>query len=116
MTAKVSTMKAWQYSSTHGGIENNLKLSSSAPLPKRKDSQSQHVVQILSTCINPVDYKAAEAIPSFLLKKPATPGLDFVGRIVEPASGSDLFKEQLVFGTTDGLVAGGGEFPAYEPC
>ena len=100
MTSKSlpSVMRSWQYNSTSGGLENNLKLNSSAPLPTPKNDQ--HLVRILATALNPVDVKPAEnaIISRLLITKPATPGIDFVGRIVKPAAGSSLKPNQLVFG------------------
>lgn len=53
-----TTMKAWQYGTIHNGIENSIKINSSAAVPTPK--ADQHLVQILATAINPVDYKPAE--------------------------------------------------------
>ncbi|EON64844.1 hypothetical protein W97_04078 [Coniosporium apollinis CBS 100218] len=92
-----STMKAWQYTSTKGGLAQNLRINPEAPLPKPKPSQ--HLVQVLAVALNPVDYKPAEiTLISYLIPKPATPGIDFAGRIVTPATGSPLKPGQLVFG------------------
>ena len=97
-SAPTSTMRAWQYSITKGGLEKNMKLNPTAPIPQRKDPSTQHIVEIFYSCLNPIDYKPAEGLPSFVVAKPATPGLDFAGRILEAASGSKLKKGQLVFG------------------
>lgn len=91
-------MKAWQYYTSKGGLENNLQLNANAPIPTPSNPSTQHVVQILTTCLNPVDYKTAELLPSFLIPKPATPSIDFVGRISKPALGSQMKEGQLVFG------------------
>lgn len=59
---------------------------------------------------NPVDYKPAElpGVIRFGITKPATPGIDFAGSIVQPASGSPLKPGQLVFGVCGtNPVAGG---------
>ena len=104
-----STMRAWQYSSSKGGLEKNLKINSSARVPKPK--ASQHLVQITATALNPIDYKPAEKIPGvtqFLISKPATPGIDFAGTIVTPASGSTLKAGQLVFGASGASPLAGG--------
>ncbi len=83
-----STMRAWQYSSTKGGLERNLKINLSVKLPKPKPDQ--HLVQIIATALNPIDYKPAEipGVARFVITKPATPGIDFAGSIVRPAPGS----------------------------
>ena len=101
------TMKAWQFSQVAGGIEKNLKLNNVAPLPPNANSLTadQILVQVLSISLNPVDYKFAQipVLGNLIIKKPASPGLDFSGRVV--ASGSsveDLKPDQLVFGRIDG--------------
>jgi len=95
-----STMRAWQYSSTKGGLEKNLKLNPSVPLPKPQPNQ--HLVQVIAAALNPIDYKPAEipGVARIAITLPATPGIDFVGSIVRPASGSDLKAGQLVFGVS----------------
>jgi NADPH:quinone reductase-like Zn-dependent oxidoreductase len=112
-----STMKAWQHTTTTGGLEKNLKLNPTAPLPTPK--ASQHLVQIIATALNPVDYKPAEnaILRRLLYPKVATPGLDFAGCIVTPAPGSTLKPGQVVFGVTAKLPFTGGalaEFSAAE--
>ncbi len=91
-------MRAWQYSSTKGGLEKNIKINPAAPLPKPKPDQ--HLVQVIATALNPVDYKPAEipGVTRFAVTKPATPGIDFAGSIVKPAPASSLKAGQLVFG------------------
>ena len=92
-------MKAWQYTTTKGGLENNLELNDNAPMPIPKDPSKQHAIQVMSVCLNPVDYKPAEVLPSFMLPpKPNIPGIDFVGKITTPAPGSKLAKGDTVFG------------------
>jgi NADPH:quinone reductase-like Zn-dependent oxidoreductase len=104
-----STMRAWQFSSTKGGIEENLKLNSSTVPPKPKPNQ--HLVNVIAVALNPVDYKPAEIpiVGHLIVPNPATPGLDFAGRIAVPASGSPLKVGDLVFGVagTGSPLAGG---------
>ena len=101
------TFRAWQFSSAKGGLEKNLKINEATPLPKRKPNQ--HLVQVLAASLNPVDHKPVE-VPFVLslMGTPATPGVDFAGRIVEPADGSALKPGQLVFGGAGngGLIGG----------
>lgn len=101
------TARAWQFSSTKGGLEKNLKLNQTS-IPQRKPNQ--HLVQVLAVGLNPVDYKPPE-VPLFTtlaLKTPATPALDFAGRIVMPADGSSLTPGTLVFGNAGpGGIMGG---------
>ncbi|USW49442.1 Putative GroES-like superfamily, polyketide synthase, enoylreductase domain-containing protein [Septoria linicola] len=101
------TSRTWQFSSTKGGLEKNLKLNQT-PIPQRKPNQ--HLVQVLAVGLNPVDYKPPEVpfFTAFALKTPATPALDFAGRIVMPADGSSLKPGQLVFGNAGpGGIMGG---------
>ncbi|KAE8443898.1 hypothetical protein EG329_001307 [Mollisiaceae sp. DMI_Dod_QoI] len=102
------TMRAWQYSSIKGGLERNLKINPSAPLPK--PSPNQHLVQIITAALNPVDYKPAEnpLVGRLLIPKPATPCVDFSGCIVTPASGSSFKPGQLVFGVSGSSPLAGG--------
>jgi NADPH:quinone reductase-like Zn-dependent oxidoreductase len=95
-----NTMRALQYTSTKGGIEKNLKINPSSPLPK--PAPNQHLIQILAVALNPVDYKLPELplVSRFLISKPATPCVDFAGCMVIPASGSNLKPGQLVFGVS----------------
>lgn len=108
-----STMRIWQYTSTKGGLEKNLKLNPSAPLPKPKPSQ--HLVQVIATALNPVDYKPQEVpiVNRVILPKYATPGIDFAGRIVIPAKKSDLKAGQLIFGACGTSPFSGGGLAEY---
>jgi NADPH:quinone reductase-like Zn-dependent oxidoreductase len=96
-----STMRAWQFTSTHGGLEKNLTLNTAAPLP-RHDAPSlgkdKLLVQVLATSLNPVDYKIAELplVGRFAVKRPATPGLDFAGKVV--AVGADPGSPKIGIG------------------
>lgn len=102
-------MRAWQYTSTQGGLEKNLKMNPSAALPNPKPDQ--HLVQVLAVALNPIDYKPAEVpgVARFAITTPATPGIDFAGTIVKPASNSALKPGQLVFGAAgNSPLAGGG--------
>ena len=106
-------MRAWQYSSTHGGIEKNLKMNPSANVPKPK--ADQHLVKILAVALNPIDYKPAEipGVGRFAITKPATPGIDYAGTIVKPASNSALKAGQLVFGAAGTSPLAGGGLAEY---
>lgn len=107
-------MRAWQYSTTKGGLENSLHLNPTAKLPKPKPNQ--HLIQTIATALNPIDYKPAENIPGvlrFAISKPATPGIDFAGTIVKPASGSSLKPGQLVFGAAGNSPLAGGALAEF---
>lgn len=101
-----TAMKAWQYGAVSNGIENSLNLNSSTPIPTPKSDQ--HLVKVLATALNPVDYKPAEValLRRLMLPNPATPCIDFAGRIITPASGSSLREGQLVFGVCGASIAG----------
>jgi NADPH:quinone reductase-like Zn-dependent oxidoreductase len=97
-----AAIKTWQYLGTKGGLEKNLTLNASNPLPKPKENQ--HLIQVIATALNPIDYKIVELplVGRFLVSssKPATPCNDVVGRIVTPASGSPFKRGDLVFGAS----------------
>lgn len=97
-----TTMKAWLYSSTTGGLEKNLTLDSTVGTPSASLQPGQVLAQVISVSINPADYKVPEMpiVSRLLITKPASPGMEFAGRVV--ATGSDVsdFKPgQLVYGT-----------------
>ena len=46
-----ATMKAWQYSTGKGGLEKNLTLNTTAPLPKQKSDQ--YLVKTIAAALNP---------------------------------------------------------------
>ncbi|KAL9067555.1 MAG: hypothetical protein Q9161_006833 [Pseudevernia consocians] len=104
-------MKAWQFSQVTGGIEKNLKLNNTAPLPPSANSLAadQVLVQVLSTTLNPSDYKFAQipVVGNLIIKKPSSPGVDYSGRVVASGANSkkisseDLTPGQLVFGRLD---------------
>lgn len=101
-------MRIWQFTQTAGGLENHLALKT-VPLPIPKPDQ--HLIQILATALNPVDYKPAEfpVVGRLLVRRPATPGIDISARIITPAAGSMLRPGQLVFGAVSSspFIAGG---------
>ncbi|KIW88526.1 uncharacterized protein Z519_11095 [Cladophialophora bantiana CBS 173.52] len=108
-----AVMRAWQYSCTKGGLEKNLRLNESAPVPQ--PSSDQHLVQVLATSLNPIDYKVAEIrfLSRFAIPKPATPGIDVAGYLVTPAAGSSLKPGQLVFGASGTTPWAGGGLAEY---
>ncbi|KEF60183.1 uncharacterized protein A1O9_05033 [Exophiala aquamarina CBS 119918] len=79
-----STMCAWQFSSTRGGIEKNLHLNDAAPVPAHDAKalgSDKVLVKVLAAGINPVDCKIAElpVVGRLLYRRDATPGSDFAG-------------------------------------
>lgn len=100
----MTTMKAWQSTTFLGPIERNLYLSSSVqrPIP----SKTEVIVEVVSTSVNPIDYKILELgiIPKLVLRSPVTPGLDISGRVVEIGSEVNHFKPgDIVFGSCNGV-------------
>lgn len=106
-------MLAWQYTTTKNGLENNLHLNPSAPIPTPKPNQ--HLIRTIATALNPVDYKPAEIplVARFALPKPATPSCDFAGTIIKPASGSPLKPGQRVFGVAGNTPLAGGALAEF---
>ncbi|GAQ03197.1 zinc-type alcohol dehydrogenase-like protein C16A3.02c [Aspergillus lentulus] len=97
-----STMKAWLYTSTTGGLEKNLELSTSARTPG-PPGHDQLLIKVISASINPADYKVPEMpiASRFFVTHPATPGMDFCGKVVTAGPGVTAFQPgQLVYGTT----------------
>ena len=97
-------MRAWQFSATGGGIEANMKLNDKATPPPAKLSPDQVFVEIISMSLNPVDYKLPEVplLGRMIVSKPASPGLDYCGRVVSAGSKADVKPGQIVFGRLDG--------------
>lgn len=100
-------MKAWQYNSTNGGIEKNLRINESAPLPFLHDEQI--LVQVHAMALNPVDYKVTEGpMPLRLVGSNITPGADFCGTVAKVGRKVDEFQiGEFVFGAKVGALTGG---------
>ncbi|KAH9218161.1 hypothetical protein DL95DRAFT_385945 [Leptodontidium sp. 2 PMI_412] len=96
-----STMKAWQYNKIHHTLEESLTINTSIPVPPVSSlSKNELLIEVIAAAINPVDYKLPESIVSMLMiSMPATPGLDFCGRVKAKHPSNNSFKEgQLIFG------------------
>jgi NADPH:quinone reductase-like Zn-dependent oxidoreductase len=108
-----STFRAWQFNSASGGLEKNLHINDSAPIPK--PDPKQHLVQVVACALNPVDYKLAEIplVGNIITGKGATPCRDFAGRIVTPAANSSLKAGQLIFGVAGPSPVAGGAMAQY---
>ncbi|KAJ3519203.1 hypothetical protein NM208_g14217 [Fusarium decemcellulare] len=95
------TMRTWQYSSVEGKLEDYLTIVE-VPVPSPSSlAKGQLLVEIISASINPVDYKLPESgiIGRLMISRPATPGLDFCGRIIAKHPSVTAFETgQLVFG------------------
>ena len=58
------------------------------------------MIHVHAAALNPVDYKLAElpVVGRMAIPKPATPGLDFAGKVVHVGSNCELKVGQMVFG------------------
>lgn len=113
-------MRAWVYHHAKGGIETAMKLVPDYPVPEsfrtllhshsNKGSEAI-LVRVLAASLNPVDYKLPELplVGGFLHKRPATPAVDFCGRVIRSskADSSVFTPGQLVAGTLPVLVQHG---------
>src|ERR1700744_4987566 len=100
----MTTMKAWRYATTTGGLEKNLELKDIPKFDPLTIPKDYVLVEVMYASLNPADYKVPE-IPvagKALLGSPATPGMDFSGTIaaVHP-SVTTRSVGQLVFGRID---------------
>lgn len=99
------TMKAAQFSATRGGLEKHLQLNPAASPPPSVLAPEQVSVEVISMSLNPVDYKIPElpVVGGFMVAKPASPGIDFCGRVVSAGAALEhmLQPGQLVFGALD---------------
>ncbi|KAG9190959.1 NADPH2:quinone reductase [Alternaria panax] len=97
-----ATMRAWQWSTCGTTLEEAIKLNDSVPLPtsKRPLAAGECLIQVHAAALNPVDYKLAELliVGRMAIPKPATPGLDFAGRVVQVGSDCVVKVGQMVFG------------------
>jgi hypothetical protein len=96
MTARIngplpSVMKAWQYTNARGCLEMNLHLNNAATLPRPPAPGSGGVLIEVISMAPPI--RSTTSLPSSplstdsSLSKPASPGLDFCGRVVSCADG-----------------------------
>lgn len=106
MAAIPTTMRAVQWTTTKGGIEKNLSVNPTAPLPKQASSlpEGHTLVKVAYTTVNPVDHKFPDHLP-FLFSKPSIPCLDFSGIVHSTAN--SLFKPgDRICGRTSPLTNG----------
>lgn len=93
-------MKAWLYSSTTGGLQKNLHINPLARAPPAPQGR-ELMVEVISAALNPADLKLPElGFPMrMFIGMPATPGMDFCGRVVATGPLAQHWKQgQLVFG------------------
>jgi NADPH:quinone reductase-like Zn-dependent oxidoreductase len=89
-------------------------MTDSAPLPSAALSAGEVLVDVKAAALNPVDYKKADFLPTFLLRgSPAAQ--DFAGVIAASAS-PDFAVGDAVFGTAPGCLAERLRAPAAHVC
>ncbi|KAH6654805.1 hypothetical protein BKA67DRAFT_566268 [Truncatella angustata] len=102
------TMRTWRYGKLTGKLEDFLVRTEAAPCPEEKSlTENQIIVEVITAALNPVDFKLPESgwVGEVMIKRPATPGLDYCGRVVaKHPSNSSVAIGHLVFG---GLPGGG---------
>lgn len=99
-----STMPAVQWTSITGGIEKNLKVNTTAPVPTlpTKSTEPSTLVKVAYSSINPVDYKLPEfaVFRALKMSTPAIPAGDFAGTVIQTTL-PGLKPGDLVFGRSD---------------
>ncbi|KAK7408392.1 hypothetical protein QQX98_009432 [Neonectria punicea] len=95
-------MQAWQFTTIKGTLENSLSLNETAVPPDASSLDKDHVlIEVITAGINPVEYKLPEIFlfGKLMVQTPASPGLDFCGRVKAKHAANESFTEgQLVFG------------------
>ncbi|KAJ6062778.1 uncharacterized protein N7446_006898 [Penicillium canescens] len=101
MATEQSKMKAWLYTDTTNGLENNLSFTSEARTPPALRNDDV-LITVLSASLNPADYKFPEMgllMRKLVIGTPASPGMDFCGRVVATGPDATNFSpDQLVYG------------------
>ncbi|TQN66527.1 Zinc-type alcohol dehydrogenase-like protein [Colletotrichum shisoi] len=96
------TMRSWQYSAVDGRLEDCLALKEDTAAPQKSSlTEDKLIIEVISASLDPVDYKlpVSSLIGRLVIARPATPGLDFCGRVVATHPSNDAFKAgQIVFG------------------
>lgn len=98
-------MRAWQYSTRNDPFESNLALNT-IPMLKVPSSGSDKkqciLIKVHAVSLNPADYKVPliPIVGYFIVSRPATPGLDYAGIVVEIPKGlkTDLKPGDRVMG------------------
>ena len=96
----LSTMKASHLSATAGDLKKNLKFNDAAAAPlSTKLLLNQVLVEVICLFLNSVDFKLPELLLLgwVMVTGPASPGIEFGGRIVRAESGVDLESAQVIF-------------------
>lgn len=97
-----ATMRAWQWLACTTTLEESIHMNESAPLPteNRPLSSGESLIQVYAAALNQVDYKLAElpVVGRMAIPKPATPGLDFAGKVMRVGPDCNVSVGQMVFG------------------
>lgn len=97
-----ATMRAWQWSTCSTTLEEAIHINELAPFPtaRRPLSPGESLIQVYAAALNQVDYKFAElpVAGRMAIPKPATPGLDFAGKVVQTGPDCNVKIGQMVFG------------------
>lgn len=81
-------MFAWQSPASSLGLDADLIFNPSAPFPPIPKKNPSTLVKVLAASLNPAELKASRApLLAPIIKKPFTPGFDFVGTVVESSAG-----------------------------
>lgn len=101
-----TTMRAWQYNSATAGLDKALHLNETTTPPAPSAlSPTAVLVQVHFMSVNPADYKLVEMglVARALVAPPASPGMDFSGRVVAVGSALTATYQpgQLVFGRVE---------------
>jgi NADPH:quinone reductase-like Zn-dependent oxidoreductase len=99
-----STMRAAQWTSITGGIEKNIEINTTAPIPAVPTNSTgpSTLVKVAYSSINPVDYKLPEfsVFRALKMSTPAIPAGDFAGTIIH-TNLPGFNPGDLVFGRSD---------------
>lgn len=98
-----SSMRAAQFKTTSGGIENNIHINS-IPVPKLK-GQDSVLIKVAYVSLNPVDVKVPESLVGHFFSKPLIPGVDYSGTVLESKS-SKYKAGDRVYGITKTIPFG----------
>lgn len=97
-------MRAWLYGTASGGLEKNLKFHEDAPRPPSTLSKDQVLLSVVTMSVNPIDVSIPEMgmLSKVVISTPASPGMDFCGKVVSTGSTVDSLRVgELVFGKFD---------------
>ncbi|TDZ24025.1 Zinc-type alcohol dehydrogenase-like protein [Colletotrichum orbiculare MAFF 240422] len=105
------TMRTWHYSAIEGRLEDCLILKDDEPIPEVSAlAKDELIVEVVSASLNPADYKVPETayMGALLISRPATPSMDFAGRVVgKHPTVTSFVVGQLVFGGYPGITQKG---------